>query len=121
MDLPADNIINYKKCSSCGFDWATREYFLGDPNITMVGYQVNFQELEAGFFLFNHTCGTTLAIPAREFKGFYQGSIFAERLTGSEECPGYCLHECELGPCPAQCECGYVREIIQLIRHWPKD
>jgi hypothetical protein len=43
-----------------------------------------------------------------------------ERKTGTEECPGYCLHQDELQPCPARCECAYVREIIQIIRNWPK-
>jgi hypothetical protein len=42
---------------------------------------------------FNHTpCLTTLAIKASEFTDLYDGPIFTERATGTESCPGYCLH-----------------------------
>jgi len=110
----------FKQCSTCGFKWATRDQFLEDPDVELVGYQVNFVELLAGFFLFNHSCKTTLAIPVEPFEGFYDGPVFSKRATGTEQCPEYCLHEENLIPCPAQCECAFVREIIQLIKIRPK-
>jgi len=87
------------------------------------GYQVNFQQLEAGLFLFNHIapeCGTTLALAAGEFADLYTGPIWKERLTGAGDCPRYCLRKSELRPCPAECECAYVRSILDQIRHWPR-
>ena len=110
----------FKCCPNCGFQWSQRVDFLGDPNIVLIGYQVNFRELNAGIFLFNHTCNGTLGIHALDFSDMYKGPIFEERLTGSDPCPGHCLHEDDLRPCPAKCECGYVRHILQLIRAWPK-
>lgn len=92
-----------------------------DPALNLIGYQVNFDYLEEGFFLFNHHCNTTLAIRAGEFKDLYTGPIFSERLTNTDECPEYCLHKEELRPCPAKCECAYIREIIQIIKSWTKD
>ena len=87
----------------------------------MIGYQVNFDQLDLGFFLFNHLkCGTTLGISAGSFKDLYNGPVFSERLTGTEKCREYCLHEYQLDPCPATCECAYVREILQIVRKWPK-
>jgi len=77
--------------------------------------------LKAGIFMFNHSCHTTLALRAEDFADLYQGPIFKERATGSDECPGHCLHEHNLGPCPAQCECNYIRHILQLIQSWPKN
>ena len=85
-----------------------------------IGYQVNFKSLDAGIFLFNHRCKGTLAIPAEQFRDLYKGPIFKERATGSDDCPGHCLHEDQLDPCPVRCECAYVREILQIIRRWPK-
>jgi len=73
----------------------------------------------AGFFLFNHSCGTTLARPVAEFQDLYDGPLFASRATGSEECPGYCLRQEDLRGCPAECECASVRAIIQIILAWP--
>ena len=105
----------FKKCSTCGFEWNQRDLFIVDPKIDVVGYQVNFEALLEGFFLFNHDCGTTLAIWAKEFKDLYDGPIFKERQTGGDACPGYCLHHDELNPCPAECECAFVREILHII------
>ena len=93
----------FKFCTTCTYKWDTRMRFLEDPAIHIIGYQVNFVELEQGLFLFNHTCGTSLAIMAGEFKDLYDGPIFSERQTGSEECPEYCLIKDEIRPCPAKC------------------
>ncbi|UCD77267.1 MAG: hypothetical protein JSW26_17800 [Desulfobacterales bacterium] len=111
----------FKKCSCCDSPWFDRDEFLRDGNIDLVGYQANFSHLELGYFLFNHlTCQSTLAIPAGQFKDLYDGPVFADRLTGSESCPGYCSYETALDLCPAKCEGAYVREIMQVIRNWPK-
>lgn len=66
--------------------------------------------------MFNHSCGTTLALPVSTFEDMYKGEIASQRATGTPACPGHCLYQKELGSCPATCECNYVREIIQLIR-----
>ena len=117
---PEDKNDGFKQCTSCGFRWSTRDQFLEDPDLELVGYQVNFVELLAGFFLFNHSCGTTLAVLSEAFEDLYDGPVFSERATGSEECPEHCIHEDDLSPCPTQCECAFVREIIQSVKSWPK-
>lgn len=86
----------------------------------MIGYQVHFDELVAGLFLFDHICGTSFAIQAGSFQDLYDGPMFIEKLNGTEECEGYCVHKNDLRPCPAKCECAYVREIMQVILSWPK-
>ena len=106
----------FKSCPLCAVIWATRDDFLSDPSLEIIGYQVNFYHLRAGLFLFNHSCKTTLAIKAGEFFDLYDGPIFTERKTRGPDCPAYCLHESELHVCPAQCECASVREIIQIIK-----
>jgi hypothetical protein len=111
----------FKKCSCCSIPWINRDEFLLDVNIDLIGYQANFSYLELGYFLFNHlTCQSTIAVPAGQFKDLYGGPLFVEKLTGSESCPGYCLQEAFLDPCQQECECAYVREIMQVIRDWPK-
>ncbi len=113
----------FKKCPLCGHHWAQQDEFLADPAVRLVGYMANFYELDAGQFLFNHevrSCGTTLSLPGAAFTTLYQGPRFATRLTGTAECPGYCLAKDDLRPCPARCECAYVREVIRAILAWPK-
>ena len=110
----------FKKCNLCNFRWRSRESFLSDPNIKVVGYQPYFKELTVGYFLFTHSCGTSLALKAGAFSDLYSGPIFEINMQGGDECPGFCLNQHELRPCPVECECAYVREILQIIRTWPK-
>ena len=114
-------MIIFKTCTCCDFPWSSRTEFLQDGNTELVGYQANFCQLELGYFLFNHlTCESTIAIPAGLFKDMYAGPLFAQRLTGTEVCQGFCDDMDAIEPCDAQCECAYVREIMQIIRKWPK-
>lgn len=110
----------FKKCPNCGYEWRDREDLLSDPDVEIIGYQVNFLRLEAGYFMFNHSCKGTFTVPANQFKDLYHGSIFAKRAAGTDACPEYCLHQVELRPCPVHCECAYVREIINIIQKWQK-
>ena len=111
---------SFKRCPLCQFVWPSRDRFLADPQLTLIGYQVNFPELTAGFFLFDHSCRTTLSVEVGRFRDLYNGPIFSERATGTEECPEYCLRQSELRRCPTKCECAYVREVMQIIRKWPR-
>ena len=112
----------FKTCSCCKTPWFSRNEFLDDSNIDLVGYQVNFGDRVLGLFLFNHlTCQSTIGIPAGHFKDLFDGPVFSESLAGSEQCPGYCQHRETFQPCRAKCEGAYVREILQILRDWPKE
>ena len=109
----------FKVCTMCGEEWADRDAFLADPTITVTGYSAHFKDLELGLFYFNHeSCKTTMALLASLFTDLYDGPVFKERKTGSDECPGYCLQNSETRPCPAECECAYVREVLDKVSHW---
>ena len=114
-------IEKFKVCPLCNTSWNTRIDFLADASIELIGYQVHFADLRLGYFMFNHDlCGTTMALVAEKFSDLYPDTPFKKRLTGSKDCPAYCLHDDELDPCHAECECAYVRHIIQTIRTWKK-
>lgn len=111
-------IIMFKICNRCGKQWITRNQFLSDADIKFIGYQVHFDELELGLFLFIHSCKSSLSVYAKSFTDLYCGEIFLARKTGEEECPGFCLKKRNLSVCPAKCECAYIREIVRLIDDW---
>jgi hypothetical protein len=112
----------FKCCPCCGQRWSSREAFLGDPQLEVVGYQADFCDLRLGLFLFNHhPCRTTLSASAGDFADLYDGPHFAERKTGSDECPGYCLDRDHLGSCSTACECAFVREVLQVVRRRLED
>lgn len=110
----------YKICPKCKTEWVTRDHFLADPELALIGYQVNFKQLKTGILMFNHACKTTLALYVIDFQDLYDGPIFKERATGTDECPGMCLHQDDFNPCPARCECAFVRHILKVISDWPK-
>ena len=110
----------FKVCTCCRTAWPDRSLFLSDQGLHLIGYQVNYIELGAGLFLFNHApCRTTLAVQASQFQDLYTGPMVQERRTGHADCPGYCLREGELAACPAQCECASVRQILEIVSRWP--
>jgi hypothetical protein len=110
----------FKRCPNCDYQWQERRQFLEDPGLRLLGYQVNYKKLTAGIFLFNHACRGTLAIAATDFSDLYDGPVFETCATGSALCPGHCLHEDDLEPCPAECECAFVRQILHIVDTWPK-
>ena len=112
--------MSFKKCTSCGEEWQSQTAFLADPNVSLLGLQVNFEDLLEGLILFNHSCKTTFSVQVSKFEDLYSGPKYIESATGTDECPGYCLNERELQPCPAKCCCTFVREILQEIKHFPK-
>ncbi|MGE5257238.1 MAG: hypothetical protein ACM3KE_11235 [Hyphomicrobiales bacterium] len=115
MDAP------FKICPFCATVWPSREAFLNDNDLELIGYQVDFEELALGLLLFNHDpCKTTLAIRALQLRDLYRGPVFKDRRTGQEDCPGHCLRNSELAPCPTACECAWVRGLLQVVREWPK-
>ena len=112
----------FKTCPMCGMVWPTRDALLADPTVILCGYQVDFEELVAGLFLFNHRpCGTTFSLPVGAFEDLRDGPVFTERLAGTSDCPEHCLRTADLEPCPRRCECSWVRDVIQRIRTWPPD
>ncbi|MFP4458937.1 MAG: hypothetical protein ACLFSQ_05055 [Candidatus Zixiibacteriota bacterium] len=61
----------FHKCPSCGKIWRTRDEFLDDPDLVVIGYQENYPQPGQGFFLFNHNCGTTTGVSVDKFADLY--------------------------------------------------
>jgi hypothetical protein len=113
---------SYKTCT-CGFVWVSRDVFLSDPYVKLVGYQVNFEDLKAGYFMFNHlagSCKTTLSLSAGDFFDLYDGPVFRMRSADKPECGKHCFHHGDLKSCPVQCECSFVRDILGVVNQWTK-
>jgi len=112
----------FKICPFCAHVWRTRADFLVDPETRVDGYQVSPDSL--GLFIFSHLragCHTSFAIDPTAFADLHNGPIYRKRLKpGDAGCTGACLHQGDLSPCPAECECAYVRAILQHVKNWPK-
>ena len=105
--MPVTDNTVFKHCAICDSSWETREDFLADPELQLIGYQPHFKALTTGFLFFNHSCKATLAIEVMLLRDLYDGPVFEERLTGTKNCPGYCLNRAQFDPCPNECEWHY--------------
>ena len=111
----------FKTCPLCGHAWASRRQFLEDPELELIGYQVDFLDVALGLFLFNHRdCETTLAVRAGNFLDLYDGPVYQGCRAGEAECLRHCLRRSDLRPCPVECECACVRALLGIIRAWPR-
>jgi len=113
----------FKTCPLCNEQWLTREDFLSDPYLECRGYQVNLDMLHEGLFLFVHTkegCGTDMAININAFLGLHFGKKYFDRKAFTSACPGHCFDKDDINPCSEACECAFIRDLLQVIRKWPK-
>lgn len=113
----------FKTCPHCKAVWQTLDGFLSDPAIEFAGYQINFSDLKGGLFYFSHTdlkCGTTLAVPVGEFTGLSRRPILTSHGKQPDGCPNHCVRQGSTEPCPVECECLWVREIMQVVCDWKK-
>ena len=117
---PPTTAAFFKRCPGCGTTWVTQHDLLSDPGVQVSGYQMRPDDLSSGLFLFDHGCGTTLAVAAGDFRHLYDGPVYKKSLADSETCPRFCLHENELRPCKQECERAHIRETLQIVRNWPK-
>ena len=113
----------FKVCPGCHCVWEDREKFFSDPNLEVVGYQVNYDDPNAGFILLTHEipeCEATLAIEVSAFSDLYTGPICEDLLENTEACPGHCRDMSSLERCAKECKCTFARDILQVLRDWPK-
>jgi len=113
----------FKTCTSCGHVWPSLEVFLSDPKIVLAGYQPHFDDLTAGLFIFTHlkeTCGTSMAIPVHQFIELSNRPILSARTREPEGCPNLCMRKGCFDPCPVECECNWVRDVLSRIEKWSK-
>ncbi|MEN8189182.1 MAG: hypothetical protein ABFS19_05000 [Thermodesulfobacteriota bacterium] len=111
----------FKTCTTCFHKWQTVDELLEDPSTVILGYQANFNQLETGLFFFNHRqCGNTISLFADDFIHLHSGPVFTRNKTEKDGCPTYCLYKEELDPCKNDCECRWVRDVLQIIRDWEK-
>ncbi len=110
----------FKQCTACAARWSTRDEFLSDPAVTLVGYQMFETELALGMLLFDHQpCGTTLALKVAAFADLYDGPIFSARLQKSPACPSHCFEVSNLDDCETECCGNWVRVVLQKVQRWP--
>lgn len=110
----------FKVCTKCSYKWKTRDDFLSDPSISLIGFLADFKVFNKGSYLFNHLlandqCNSTLAIDVSCFLDLYNGTLFKDLKVGSKECSGYCAKVEVMKRCNVHCRNVVAREIMHKI------
>jgi hypothetical protein len=110
----------FKICPKCAHAWNTRDDFLKDLSICLVGFQSSFNETEAGYYLFNHElgvnqCNTTLAVEVEAFLSLHKGTMFTDIKFESQVCEEHCKRVEDLSQCPVECKNAVSRDIMQAL------
>ena len=107
----------FKECS-CGKKWKTRNSFLQDKKVKIVGYQPDVINHKYNHFLFFHRtkdCGQFFGVRASEFSDLRDGQCPKELCMGQEDCPGYCMDTLDLRVCSVACRNATDREVAARI------
>jgi len=110
----------FKVCPKCKYEWKTRDDFLCDPSISLIGFMASLKDFDKGSYLFNHVltdnrCNSTLAIYVSSFLDLYDGPIFEDLKAGSKESSGHCARVEDVERCNAHCRNAVAREIMHKI------
>ena len=110
----------FKMCPKCAYTWKTREDFLEDPSICLIGFQASFEETESGYYLFNHSlrgnpCDTTLAMEVEVFLSLLTRTMFTDIKAKTPICEMHCSNVEDLSICPVECKNAFAREIMQTF------
>jgi hypothetical protein len=117
MTLKKKEKDDFEECS-CGKKWKTRDGFLRDKSVKIVGYQPDLINHRYNHFLFFHrlkSCGQFFGIRASEFKDLRTGKCPKELNMGQEDCPGYCTDTMDLRVCSVACRNATDREVAARI------
>jgi len=117
--MPARNPerTTFKKCD-CGKTWKTRDEFLRDKLVKIVGYQPDFVNRKYNHFLFRHrakSCGQLLAVRASAFSDLREKGCPNELCAGKENCPRYCMNTLDLRVCSVACRNATDRALAAKI------
>ena len=102
----------------CKKSWDSRNDFLADIEVELAGYQVDFIDINEGYFLFNHStevCGTSIAVMVGDMIDLYDGPVYAESKFETAECEGHCLTVTDFDKCDVPCRNARVREVMGVI------
>ncbi len=72
----------FRVCSSCGYVWRTREEFLLDPGIELLGLQAADRP-DGNLLVFEHRCGGSLSLSRRV------GSMTCSQMEKGQPSPSF--------------------------------
>jgi len=114
------NVKPFKVCPKCDHEWQTRNDFLQDASLFLIGLQAGYGESDRGFYLFNHLiekdkCNTTIAVDVETFISLYNGPMYEDVHAGNETCSGHCAKVDDLTRCSIPCRNAIAREVMLKV------
>lgn len=110
----------FKICPKCDCVWHTRDDFLQDAALFLLGFQSGYGKADRGFYLFNHLIekdkgSTTIALAVEHLISLYNGPMYADVHAGSETCSGHCAKVDDLARCGVPCRNAIARKVVPKV------
>ena len=109
----------FRSCGSCKKRWLTWEDFVHDSGIHLLGLQAVDHLPDANLLVFEHRCGTSVSIKARDLRPHLlpvpENGAGLPRLLDTEECAGHCRLLEDLSECDRPCINARDRRLIGAL------
>ena len=105
----------FRTCGMCRKTWATREDFLEDPGIRLLGLQAVPELADANVLVFEHECGTSVSVLAHKLRDLLAPAEAHDAtlplLYGTEACQKLCTNIASRSTCDRPCRNAYDRRL----------
>ena len=116
---PSPNLGPFRTCGMCHKQWPTRQDFLADPGLRLLGLQAVPHHPDGNLLVFEHDCGTTVSVLAWRLRDLAPAGAPGEAslplLYGTEGCNGFCNRLEELSACDRACSNARDRRLTLWI------
>ena len=107
----------------CRKQWATRQDFISDPELRLLGLQAVPNFPDANLLVFEHECGTSVSVLASRLRDLIPDpepdDPSLPLLQGTESCRGYCNRLEELEVCDQRCSNARDRRLTLWLADQP--
>jgi hypothetical protein len=104
----------------CRKAWATREDFLEDPSLKLLGLQVVAELPDANLIVWEHECGTSVSVLARRMHDLLSPPVDGDTwplplLLNSPDCQQLCTSLENLLACDRPCRNAFDRRVMAWL------
>jgi hypothetical protein len=116
--------LPFRTCGMCRKPWATRQDFITDPSLRLLGLQAVPDYPDANLLVYEHDCGTSVSVLASRLRDLVAaeepGEAELPLLRGSEECGGFCNRLESLEACGRRCRNARDRRLTLWLAEQQK-
>jgi hypothetical protein len=120
---PPPTEASFRSCGMCRKQWPTRQDFISDPELRLLGLQAVPDFPDANLLVFEHECGTSVSVLASRLRDLVPDAEADDPslplLQGTESCSGFCNRLESLEACDRRCRNARDRRLTLWLADRP--